>query len=79
MVRLLWWVVLGLIAWAVWRSWRRGQQVAAPPPKAPPQRQLMVACARCGVHLPAQDAVVDARGQSYCCVAHRDAGSASPV
>lgn len=49
-----------------------------PPPKAstplvPPQP--MQACAHCGLHLPARDALLDAAGRPYCCEAHRNAGA----
>ncbi|HRD83577.1 MAG TPA: PP0621 family protein [Rubrivivax sp.] len=36
--------------------------------------QPMVACAHCGVHLPAQDAVTDAAGRGFCSDAHRTSG-----
>ncbi|MFM2059560.1 MAG: hypothetical protein RLY71_3945 [Pseudomonadota bacterium] len=88
MIRLLWWLVLGLIGWAVWRSWRHGSrdikarqaQPSAPP--VPPARQvrdqLMVACAHCGVHLPRDEALADPGGQLYCSAPHRDAGTRLP-
>jgi uncharacterized protein len=34
----------------------------------------MVACAHCGVHLPAADLVFDAVGRPFCSEAHRVAG-----
>lgn len=34
----------------------------------------MVACARCGVHLPRHDALVDGQGRLFCGGEHRDAG-----
>ena len=37
----------------------------------------MLACAHCGLHLPARDALVDAAGQPYCSEAHRRAGARS--
>ncbi len=43
---------------------RRGGDAAEP----------VVACAHCGVHLPRQDAVVDAGGRPFCSDAHRLAG-----
>lgn len=56
----------------VW-LWRRGRRIAPPgaakaPRLAPPQR--MLACAACGTHVPACDAVAGRRG-SYCCARHR--------
>jgi uncharacterized protein len=41
----------------------------APAPPAP-----MLACAHCGVHLPREDAMMDAAGRGYCGDAHRLAG-----
>jgi len=35
----------------------------------------MVACARCGVHLPESDALHEGK-HHYCCAAHRDQGPA---
>lgn len=34
----------------------------------------MVACAHCGVHLPREDALLDAGGRTFCGEAHRIAG-----
>jgi uncharacterized protein len=57
----------------------RKQKPAAPTPKPgePPQVEDMVACAHCGVHLPASEACRDTAGRAYCSAAHRDAGPAS--
>ena len=43
-----------------------------PAPK--PEPQAMVRCAHCGVHLPRDDALLDAAGRSFCGEAHRIAG-----
>lgn len=83
MARLFWWLVLGLLGWVLWRSTRkptrgaapeRGVQLHHPAPATTTAPQAMLACARCGVHLPSGEALTDAEGQSYCCAAHRDAG-----
>lgn len=61
-------------------------RAASPPHAADSGAALMVACARCGVHLPAADAL-PGRAQPenpdnpqartyYCCAAHRDGPSA---
>ena len=45
---------------------------AQPPTQSPPAVQApaeMVSCGHCGLHLPASDAVVGARGH-YCCTDH---------
>lgn len=61
-----------LVAYAVWRSNRRGSGEPPPPPAArPAPRQLeMVRCAVCGVHLPRNDAV-STSSASYCSAEHR--------
>ena len=70
-------IVLAVVAvvYALWRSQRRGpdhQGGASPRPRiAPPQD--MVRCARCGMHLPKDEALWKA-GRSYCCQAHQDQG-----
>lgn len=38
------------------------------------QAAPMLACAHCGVHLPRDDAVLDAAGRAYCGPAHSVAG-----
>jgi len=40
------------------------------PPRPPPSPAPMVACAHCGVHLPAADAVPAPDGRLYCSPAH---------
>ena len=65
-------VVLLVVLFGVW-LWRRGRRLHAPgPPPARPgtTAQPMVACARCGVHVP-QSAAVMGRQGVYCCPAHR--------
>lgn len=67
--------VVFVFAW-VWRASRTknlGEQ--AQKKKKPADPVNMVACTRCGVHLPASDAVAGAKG-TYCSVAHRQ--SAEP-
>jgi uncharacterized protein len=68
-------VVVVVIGWLL--LGRRGSSGAGAssrgkPPATPPA--TMIACAHCGVHLPAAEAVNDAKGQSYCSDAHRLAG-----
>lgn len=72
-------VALLLLVWLVLGSVRRrgqGARRGGIPPAAEPgatQVEGMVACAHCGVHLPASLALV-AKGQTYCSAAHRDGG-----
>jgi len=70
---------LALLVWLVLGSTRRRAKEARPkgPPardsKPSPKVEGMVACARCGVHLPASQALLG-QGRPYCCVEHRDGG-----
>ncbi len=50
---------------------RRNARPSSPPPVAPPPQQ-MLACAQCGLHLPAGEAL-PGRGGSFCSAAHRSA------
>ncbi|MFC0594339.1 PP0621 family protein [Ottowia pentelensis] len=66
-------MVLLVVLFGVW-LWRRGRRLDAPPAPPPPRSdgavQPMVACARCGVHVP-QSSAVSGRAGLYCCEAHR--------
>lgn len=82
---LLWGVVIGLgwLAWSLVRVSQRkqdrvgekgnggrvGREGKGPAAREP---EKIVACAHCGVHLPASDAVAG-EGGPWCCVEHRDA------
>jgi len=64
-------LVIFLVAWK-WRSARTADQIES---RRERERKAtipteMVACARCGVHLPAKDAVAGQRGV-YCGETHR--------
>jgi uncharacterized protein len=43
------------------------------PPQTPPQEHLasLIACAKCGIHLPRQEAI-ERRGQYFCTAEHAD-------
>lgn len=60
------------------RQRHRDDRSATPPPRPSPPSgspvEDMVACAHCGIHLPAGEAVRDAANRPYCGVPHRDAG-----
>lgn len=75
MGKLLFWVVVIAVGWGAWSlirvSQRKSEQAQRKEGKREPER--IVACAHCGVHLPASEAV-RGNGDSYCCVEHRDAG-----
>jgi hypothetical protein len=85
--KLLTWVVFFALAWLAWKfvtvsarksAARRaadadtagGKRAAGP---SGPEVERMRACAHCGLHFPSSEGV-QAQGQDYCCVAHRDAG-----
>lgn len=71
-------IALLLLVWLLTGSLRRLRQRRAPPAAPPPpQVEGMVACAHCGVHLPASLALLSGR-QAYCSAAHRDAGPRPP-
>ncbi len=62
------------VAWWLWRGGARRGQVAAHTERrrlATPQD--MVACAHCGVHVPAPQAVAEG-GRNYCSPEHRRLG-----
>ncbi|MFZ3128592.1 MAG: PP0621 family protein [Rhodoferax sp.] len=67
---LLVFIAVLLLAWR-WRAWRSAQVPLTPRKKADTLApQTMVQCQQCGVHLPANDAVIGTRG-AYCSIAHR--------
>ncbi len=43
-------------------------------PSSPRRPDTIVPCARCGVHLPVSEAMLDIGGRAYCSDAHRLAG-----
>jgi uncharacterized protein len=68
-----------VVAALIWFRFNAARQVRREDRSARPRRsrdgapERMVACAICGLHLPANEAVADAAGRNYCGVAHRDA------
>jgi uncharacterized protein len=80
-------LVLLVILFAVWlwqhnrRNEQRDEAASRRPPVSPPPPpvartpQPMVACAHCGLHLPADEAVTSApAGLHYCSESHRRLG-----
>jgi uncharacterized protein len=68
-------VVVGVALWLM----LRGRESPPGGRGAQPRRRAgaaatMVACAHCGLHLPAGEAVTDAAGRAFCSDAHRLAG-----
>lgn len=67
-------ILIGLVAWWLFaRIGRTGGAKGGRQRGAPPDAQEMVACARCGVHLPRGDAVAEGAA-TYCCDEHRRLG-----
>ncbi len=76
-------VFLALLALAIYLLWRwvtaRGRASPPEPPRAATRdKQVMVSCASCGLHLPKPDALMLGE-HYYCCEEHRARGpSAKP-
>lgn len=66
-------LVVGIALYLMLGRRRSGGDASAPKPK-PKATASMVACAHCGVHLPRDDALLDAGGRTFCGEAHRIAG-----
>jgi uncharacterized protein len=75
----LFWGVIALAAFIVWKihagkKKRQAEQAAAAPARpAKPATALILACAHCGVHLPKEEAQ-EKNGQWYCSTQHADVG-----
>lgn len=68
MGRILFFVLLAVAVYVLWRSFqRRNERAAEPPPRTP---QAMVSCATCGLHLPRQEAL-PLGDRYFCCEEHR--------
>ena len=76
-------VVLAVAAGWIFARSRRGSKRDLPTPKTPPRTSqgnapadlpAMLACARCQVHLPRDEAQFDVAGKPYCSAEHRVAG-----
>lgn len=84
---------LAWLGWTLWRIGKRRSESAAAHPReqAPASRpgqaqqatpadsppEPMLRCTRCGVYLPAREAVSDTSGRSFCSTAHRDRAESS--
>jgi len=71
-----WLLVLLVVVVVVSLLMARGGRRAPPPPRrtARDAPVAMVTCAHCGVHLPQDEAVLDAAQRPFCGDAHRIAG-----
>lgn len=68
-MKLFWLLLLLVLVAYLWRNLRAGSPPAQPP-AAPKPVAPMLTCARCGVHLPPEDAIPGRNGV-YCSPAHR--------
>ena len=68
-MKYLFWLVVVLVA--VW-AFKRSRPGSAPNKDTPAAPKSMVACAHCGIHLPAEEAVAGQKGL-YCSTGHRSA------
>lgn len=76
MGRILFFVVLALVLYMLWRVLQanKAKRSDASPPKSPPRAALaMVSCAACGLHLPRPDALAEGE-RFYCSEEHRVRG-----
>lgn len=72
-------LVVGVVLFMMFGRGRKSSADAAsearrPAARRPNETATMLACAHCGVHLPREEAVLDAAGRPYCGDAHRIAG-----
>ena len=72
-------LVIGLVFWL-----RLKIRAKTPPPASSSTApgggaEAMVACARCGIYLPASEAVLGRSARTYCGVAHRAAAQDGPA
>jgi uncharacterized protein len=76
MGRILFWLVLGVLAYVAYRWWRQQQRGESPPARSGPPRdhaEPMVSCAVCGLNVPRSEALL-AGPSAYCCEEHRRQG-----
>lgn len=69
-------VLLVIVALVLYVMSRKRAAPPPPPAKPPPAPRLegIVACERCGLHLPRSEALPGPGGELFCSPAHRDAG-----
>ncbi|HNT38570.1 MAG TPA: PP0621 family protein [Rubrivivax sp.] len=70
-------LVVAVVFWAMASRRRSSDGRDAQAKRSRPrgdQAAPMLACVHCGVHLPREDAVMDAAGRAYCSREHRLAG-----
>lgn len=69
-------LLLIVIVWLAIRYLKRwlNPPINSRQPRDPPQVESFVACHKCGLHIPRQEAIVS-QGHYYCSESHRDADS----
>jgi uncharacterized protein len=67
-------LVVGVVLFLMFGRQRKAPEKGRPATRRPNEPSPMLACAHCGVHLPRDEAVLDAAGRPYCGDAHRIAG-----
>jgi uncharacterized protein len=70
-MRILFFALLALLVYLVWRTSRAGKRPPQPPADGEATPQPMLRCAHCATHVPATDAVQGRLG-AYCSTQHRD-------
>ena len=65
MARIVLFVIIGLIVWGLFRGFGRERVARGEREARRAAGEDMVACARCGVHMPRSEARIDA-GSFYC-------------
>jgi len=79
MGRILFWVVLGFVAYVAWRWWNVKQRLSArssdQQARNPLADETMVPCAACGLNVPKSEAFAG-NGRWYCSDDHRRRGPA---
>ncbi len=75
MSKLILMLFLGLLAYLVFKGFRRASTRRGEQARRPQAPERMVACARCGVHLPESEAI-EGEGGRFCSEEHRRLGAA---
>lgn len=70
MAKLLFWVVLGVLVYWLYKRHKRGGQPREAQAPAQQGPEDMVRCAECGVHLPRSESIMS-QGEFFCSDEHR--------
>lgn len=73
MIKFLLLVVIGVVAWWIFRDYQRSLSGKAPPPPRARAAEDMVKCAQCEVNLPRSEAIYSG-GEFYCTPEHQQLG-----